>query len=292
MNADGSGKTSIVDDNIWYPSWSPDGTRIAYSGFEGIVSTAGVDGSGLVELVEGLSPTWSPDGSKIAFGRIQADGDTIFVMNADGSGMEAIAGGSYPTWSPVAISLPSSLPTPIPPPSPTPAPTPEEQPVSIDFWVDRATITPGECVNLSWNVTGAGVARVEINDIEAPLQGGYQHCPDANFSYHLEALDAGGTVLGTKTISVDVSVSPSPGVSIDLVANPDQIRPGGCTMLSWSVVGAGVATVKINDIEAQLQGQYQACLEQDTDISLVAYDGGGNVLGSKTIRVTVSDVGW
>jgi Tol biopolymer transport system component len=95
ISADGSGITRIVDDNVYYSSWSPDGMKLAYSGFKGIISTIGADGSGLVELVEGIAPTWSLDGSKIAFGM-----DKVYVMNADGTGLHAITEGGYPSWSP------------------------------------------------------------------------------------------------------------------------------------------------------------------------------------------------
>ena len=62
------------------------------------------DGSGARMLVDSaLSPTWSPDGSRLAFIRpnvgvaddaVVSVGDTLYVVNADGSGMRALTDGS------------------------------------------------------------------------------------------------------------------------------------------------------------------------------------------------------
>ena len=100
------------------PSWSPDGTRIAYaSGPNGGSSGNGgptdiwvmnADGTGQVKLTESLAsdfdPTWSPNGASIAF-TSQRDGQPeLYVMNADGSGETRItnhpAQDREPSWKP------------------------------------------------------------------------------------------------------------------------------------------------------------------------------------------------
>ena len=52
-----------------------------------------------------FSPTWSPDGTSIAFARNTGDYADIYVMNADGSGQTDITSSpleyeAYPDWSP------------------------------------------------------------------------------------------------------------------------------------------------------------------------------------------------
>ncbi len=106
------------------PAWSPDGTRIAYTGvtFQGAGPTAnfasntdvflmGVDGSGAVNLtqstgkVNASSAAWSPDGTRIAYSRADNSipSDDIYVTTpAGGSGTRLTTSGTavHPTWSP------------------------------------------------------------------------------------------------------------------------------------------------------------------------------------------------
>ena len=53
-----------------------------------------------------LAPSWSPDGTRIAFHRISGASQDIYLVNADGTGeMLLTTGGTYPTWSPDGIEL-------------------------------------------------------------------------------------------------------------------------------------------------------------------------------------------
>ncbi len=88
------------------PSWSPDGTKIAFAAYPGYpdwgrkeqIYVMNADGSGKVPLTdETLThcryPSWSPDGSKIVFQKDYPgfSGETeIWIMNADGSEAEAL----------------------------------------------------------------------------------------------------------------------------------------------------------------------------------------------------------
>ena len=100
MDSDGSNVIRLTQDNFFEgrPSWSPDGTRFAFSSFRFAVGNWGIyvmdaDGNNLINLTKhkwhDVRPSWSPDGSKMAFASYRDGGFNdprhIFVMNADGT---------------------------------------------------------------------------------------------------------------------------------------------------------------------------------------------------------------
>ncbi len=101
MNADGSGAVNVSNSAAqdFEPTWSPDGSQLAFtskvgeSGFD--IYAISSDGSGLRRLtddpaVEGTA-RWSPDGSLISFysSRAQAEG-FMWLMKPDGTDQRVI----------------------------------------------------------------------------------------------------------------------------------------------------------------------------------------------------------
>jgi uncharacterized delta-60 repeat protein len=119
MDADGSNQTrltnnSSIDD---FPTWSPDGTKIAFLGTKSAgvyaIFTMNADGSNRTEVTsvnyQPPSPwsgydwrhmSWSPDGSRIAFTELISGSGNLMVVNADGSDRRQLTTGFYPAWSP------------------------------------------------------------------------------------------------------------------------------------------------------------------------------------------------
>ncbi len=101
MNADGSNVHRVIDTPADEPQWSRQG-RIAF--VAGDIFSISPDGSGLTQMTKGANadaPSWSADGSEIAYEQSVRGIDTIFIVNADGTNPRAVATSSEtPAFSP------------------------------------------------------------------------------------------------------------------------------------------------------------------------------------------------
>jgi Tol biopolymer transport system component len=106
-NADGSGVTEIVPvtgANMDGATWSPDGTRIAFS-MNSDIYVVHADGSRMTRLTTyafAEAPAWSPDGTRIAYAQSSsAAGTRIMAIPADGGEpVTLVAPGMSPSWRP------------------------------------------------------------------------------------------------------------------------------------------------------------------------------------------------
>jgi hypothetical protein len=114
IRIDGTGLTELspADVSAVGPTWSPDGSRVAFAGEDGGIYVIGADGSG-VRMIAGTEGrfashlTWSPDGEQIAFaaGGDSARATDLWVTDIQGvtqvnlTVTPEISEGS-PAWSP------------------------------------------------------------------------------------------------------------------------------------------------------------------------------------------------
>jgi Tol biopolymer transport system component len=126
MAADGSAVRQLTHTGQDYnPSWSPDGTMIAFTRQEGAMEsdifTMAADGTDIRRLTDegkgrtNLDPIWGPDGTMIAFvaGRTGGPGPVV-VMNADGTkpaelGSADVLGVSWQPLSPSPSPEPDAV---------------------------------------------------------------------------------------------------------------------------------------------------------------------------------------
>ncbi len=96
-------RLSKLASNASQPNFRRDGGMLAYRGVPGLQAMSPA-GGGAVTLVGDPSafwPSWSPDGSRLAFARQEANGWQIYVAPADGSSEpQALTSGRYPLWGP------------------------------------------------------------------------------------------------------------------------------------------------------------------------------------------------
>jgi len=100
------------------PSWSPDGTKLAFAGLKGgqwDIFTMDASGWNVTDVTpnnaqaDDTSPAWSPDGKKIAFtSRVGGTAD-IYTINPDGSALSRLTGqngdNTSPSWSPDSTKI-------------------------------------------------------------------------------------------------------------------------------------------------------------------------------------------
>jgi Tol biopolymer transport system component len=108
-----SNKVKVTTDplNDMHPSWSPDGTKIAFESERdgnSEIYVINIDGSNVRRLTDDPGsdtyPVWSPDGEKIAFVSDRNGNPEIYVINSNGSNQVNITNNSAsdtnPAWSP------------------------------------------------------------------------------------------------------------------------------------------------------------------------------------------------
>lgn len=99
-----SGEVRRITDgrgNNLYPSWSPDGKKLAFSSDRsGYFDICLVDERGRIRKLtsstsDDVTPAWSPSGDKIAFASIANGNADLFLINPDGTGLRRLT--SHPS---------------------------------------------------------------------------------------------------------------------------------------------------------------------------------------------------
>ncbi len=110
-------------------------------------------------------------------------------------------------------------------------------PVRINsFSASLSTITAGDSVTLSWNVSNATTVTIDQGIGSVPPVGSVVVSPGVTTTYRLTAIGGGVTVTADVTINVLVT---TPDLEIVFFeADPEAVQSGQSTTLSWETTGA------------------------------------------------------
>lgn len=110
MKPDGDNPRPLTDRDDIDPTWSPDGSMIAFASSRSgarQLFVMNADGSNIQQVTDlnnmGGRSSWSPDGTRLAFYRGPAGDHNIYIINADGTGLVQLTNGGDnlgPSWSP------------------------------------------------------------------------------------------------------------------------------------------------------------------------------------------------
>jgi len=137
-------------------------------------------------------------------------------------------------------------------------------------------ITLGQCVNITWNVTGnASNVRLTRNSNvvvnNGPISGSIQECPQqrGEYVYTLQAFGPGGQATAQRILNVVTQPGQGPVIN-SFNVSPSQLPTNSCTTVSWNVSNATFVSVTRNNVglpqsqaaRGNITGSFQDCISQ------------------------------
>lgn len=182
-----------------------------------------------------------------------------------------------------------------------PTPTAYPPPAIKSFLVEPQTITLGDEVTLTWEVTGVDKVKISGIENELPAKGSLTVRPTTNASYVLEAVTPDGQKTNSAVYNVTVNTPPTPTpvpgppVIEYFKISPAEVAVGTADakniQLSWKVTG-GITNIQITDPSGKSsglapEGTLTVSADKTTIFVLTAFNGA--LTASQTVQVKVKN---
>jgi len=182
-----------------------------------------------------------------------------------------------------------------------PTPTAYPPPTIKSFLVEPQTITVGDEVTLTWEVTGVDKIKISGVENELPAKGSLTVRPATNASYVLEAVTLDGQKATSAVYNVTVNTPPTPTpIPGPPVIEFFKITPAEVALgtpesknvqLSWKVTG-GITNIQISDPSGKSsglssEGTQTVSVDKTTIFVLTAFN--GPLTTSQTVQIKVKN---
>jgi len=170
------------------------------------------------------------------------------------------------------------------------------RPAIMSFTASPGSISPGGTSTLSWEVSGADTASIDGGIGSVSLSGNRVVAPVATTTYTLTATGAAGSVTATARVLVsgtgDGGAAGAPVINY-FTADPENVAPGGDSVLSWSVSNADAVTISTGteSVTVGSSGSIIARPAATTTFTLTATNASGGVTGTALVSVGAGGAG-
>ena len=156
----------------------------------------------------------------------------------------------------------------------------------ISFTSNQYNISPGQSVNLQWNVKGATQVSIDHGVGIEPSLGNVIVFPTENTTYTLSATN--NTLVFSTPITIRVAPAGSPVINY-FFANPSMLKVGSNSVLQWDVSGASSVTIDQGIGNVSPFGALAVSPLCNTTYTISAKNNNGTVVSTAAITVVTPD---
>lgn len=151
-------------------------------------------------------------------------------------------------------------------------------PPALTITADSVDILPGQSTILTWDAPDADTCRIEPGIGIVGSSGSIEVWPSETTTY---TITVDGPI-GPYHKTVRVNIIPP---TVNIVAAPEAILPGGTSTLSWAVTNADSCTIAPDIGDVDLNGSMEVSPKEDTRYTIQATNSGGTVTGHVDVHV-------